>query len=77
MGRDNPADLFTKHLDRDTIERHCRRLNSEFPEGRAATAPTFHSSVAGWQIHDNHDTTTRHELAMLLPHASEAPDGYE
>ena len=39
LGRDNPADLYTKYLDWETIRRHCNRMSSEFDEGRAESAP--------------------------------------
>ena len=41
-GRDKPADLFTKHLDLDTIMRHCARMSALFEDGRAAAAPHLH-----------------------------------
>ena len=43
LGRDNPADLMTKYLDQNTIDRHSGFLHVEFPGGRASTAPTLHN----------------------------------
>ena len=55
LGRDNPADLFTKHLDWETIQRHCRRISSTFNEGRAETAPSLHLLRAIWEIDDEEE----------------------
>ena len=43
LGHGNPVDLFAKHLDWDTIQRHCEKLSVEFTDGRASTRPKFHS----------------------------------
>ena len=40
-GAENPADMFTKHVERALIERHMARLCLFFKEGRAASAPTI------------------------------------
>ena len=39
LGTDNPADLFTKYLDKATIHKALGAMNCEFREGRAAAAP--------------------------------------
>ena len=77
LGRDNPADLFTKYLDWDTISRHCQKINAEFPEGRAASAPTLHSLLAAWQLENEDDRESRNDLAMSLSTITEPPEGYE
>jgi hypothetical protein len=38
-GSENPADLLTKHLTRDVMDKHMGTLALERQEGRAATAP--------------------------------------
>jgi hypothetical protein len=38
-GTENPADLLTKHLPRETIDRHLTAVSMIRQEGRAATAP--------------------------------------
>jgi hypothetical protein len=38
-GAENPADLLTKHLPRETIDRHLTAVSAIRQEGRAATAP--------------------------------------
>ena len=46
LGKNNPADLFTKHLDVTTMERHTTTLEYKFIIGRAKEAPklcTIHS----------------------------------
>ena len=43
LGKLNPAALFTKYLDHNTIEQHVARLNYTFFEGRALEAPKLHN----------------------------------
>ena len=38
-GDDNPADLFTKHLNRDKMHRALQFMSCEFREGRSPIAP--------------------------------------
>ena len=42
LGKDNPADLFTKYLDEQTTNHHLRNLEYRFEGGRAEEAPQFH-----------------------------------
>ena len=42
LGKHNPADLYAKHLDVATIDRHTATLACEFTEGRAKEAPKLH-----------------------------------
>ena len=42
LGKDNPADLFTKHLDVKTMEHHMENLDYHKAIGRAAEAPKLH-----------------------------------
>ena len=42
LGKDNPADLFTKHLDMKTMEHHMENLDYHKTTGRAAEAPKLH-----------------------------------
>ena len=42
LGTNNPADLHTKHLDANTIEKHTKAMAYEFIEGRAKEAPKLH-----------------------------------
>ena len=39
LGTENPADAFTKYLDRQCMEAALKRMNLEFMEGRAKSAP--------------------------------------
>ena len=53
LGKDNPADLYTKYLDAETIHRHCRTIAAECTEGRAESAPELQNmlnlqSTAEW-----------------------------
>ena len=43
LGKQNPADLFTKYLDHNTIEQHVEKLNYVFSKGRAIEAPKLHN----------------------------------
>ena len=38
VGRDNPADFYTKHFDLDTIHRHSLHMSPALEGGSAATA---------------------------------------
>ena len=42
LGKLNPADLFTKHLDASTMDGHVRKLECEVAVGRAMEAPRLH-----------------------------------
>ena len=39
-GKDNPADLLTKHLSSDVLNKYVKFLNCEFREGRAESTPS-------------------------------------
>ena len=43
LGKDNPADLFTKYLDVSTIDHHMESLNFEDKAGRADETPKLHN----------------------------------
>ena len=58
LGTDNPADLMTKYLIAEVNERHCRRLDVQFTERRATTAPTIGRMTilkAVWEIDESHN----------------------
>ena len=42
-GKDNPADLMTKHLPAAEIEKHCEELSMARTGTRAETAPSLHA----------------------------------
>ena len=54
-GRDNPANLYTKYLDWDSIRRHSARVSADFMGGRALSAPELHEAKALWDT-DKLDT---------------------
>jgi len=64
-GHDNPADLFTKHLCADAMQRHVGALGLDFAGGRARSAPALSRVTEGtdlsyddqW-VDDNDDNTT-------------------
>ena len=39
LGSDNPADVFTKYVDRQTMEKAMHKINTVQQEGRPACAP--------------------------------------
>ena len=41
LGKNNPADIFTKHLGQDDLWRHCQAVGLERRDGRSAVAPTI------------------------------------
>lgn len=41
LGTNNPADLYTKHLDANTIEKHTKNMSYEFTGGRAKEVQHF------------------------------------
>ena len=41
LGADNPADMLTKHIIRDTMLKHMSRMGLKSEEGRAQSAPTI------------------------------------
>ena len=50
FGKLNPADLFTKHFDANTMDGHVRRLAFEVAEGRAMEAPKLHIIMCGKEV---------------------------
>ena len=38
LGAGNPADLLTKYLTKEVMERHCRKLEAKFESGRGGAA---------------------------------------
>ena len=49
LGRDNPADLYTKYLDWEPIRRHSEKISGKFEDGRAASASELHNLKAIWE----------------------------
>ena len=54
-GKENPADLMTKHLPKEEIVQHCKRMNVEFGEGRAKSAPTLNVLKAMYELEEVED----------------------
>ena len=48
LGKENPADLYTKYLDNMTMDRHVTNLDCKYTEGRASTAPQLHRISTSW-----------------------------
>ena len=71
LGRDDPADLYTKQLDWDTIMRHCSLMFAKFEDGRAEAAPELHNLRAAWEVDDEDDNKRLQLQAMqflMSPH---------
>ena len=77
LGTNNFADLYTKHLDACTIEKHTRTMVYEFIEGRAKEAPKLHVLQSDDQdpcqsvretcgaLNTNNSLTKRHRNQMV------------
>lgn len=48
LGKENPADLYTKHLDVSTMDRHVVKLECRYKDGRACAAPQLHTISISW-----------------------------
>ena len=44
LGSDNPADILTKHVTRDVMQKHMKNMGLRAEEGRANSAPTLQHS---------------------------------
>ena len=51
LGSKNPADILTKHVPGELLERHLETLNVEVRDGRAETAPELNSVIELLQWH--------------------------
>ena len=40
LGTENPADIFTKHVERELLDRYAALVNYKYMTGRASSAPT-------------------------------------
>ena len=40
-GEENPADAMTTHSAEETLNKHLKKLNTKFEDGRSTLAPTF------------------------------------
>ena len=48
LGKENPADLFTKHLDVSTMDKHVGKLECSYKDGRASAAPELYNLSKSW-----------------------------
>ena len=49
VGKNNPADLYTKYLVLSTSDAHVRTLDYQFVEGRSSEAPKLHFISHSWR----------------------------
>ena len=52
LGTENPADLMTKYLSREVIEKHMTKLGQEVREGRAEKGLAMQGSMPATEGHD-------------------------
>ena len=52
LGKDNPADLYTKYLDEKTIDHHLDTLQYRYQEGRSCEAPKSHAIATAEKIYE-------------------------
>ena len=74
LGAENPADLMTKHLDGQDIQKHFKKLGIQVRQGRAGAAPSLVKKHEASALED----TTRVSLAKALQRkerSSSAPPG--
>ena len=58
LGRDGPADLYTKYRDTTTMDHHTERMKCQYCEGRADEAPKLHllsKSLEEYLSGNNHE----------------------
>ena len=48
LGKENPADLYTKYLDAQTSDKHVTKLGCRYTAGRSSVAPQLHSLSKSW-----------------------------
>ena len=51
LGKENPADLFNKHLDIAIADKHVRKLQCRYIQGRVKLAPELHTMSRSWDDH--------------------------
>ena len=64
LGAENPADLLTKYLTAEVINRHCEKINTKFEEGRAEAAPqlsALYNSKALWELEEAESEEEPHD----------------
>ena len=74
LGSDNPADLMTKYLSVEILEKHSKCIEIEFAGGRANTAPALHNILctrALWQEEEPKDDA-ENDPDELLNHLQKA-----
>ena len=75
LGRDNPADLFTKYFDWETMKRHSPKRSLDYTDGRASSAPELHVLRAMWDTNLIREDTAA-QFSALSEATSEPLSGY-
>lgn len=70
LGRDNPADLCTKHIDWDTIARHSESVSATFEDGRATPARKLTMLKAIWEVEVDDDKEPIMEVTNCMTKSS-------
>ena len=69
LGKENPAELYTKHVDAATADKHVWKLNCKYIEGRSIIAPELHTLSTSW---DDYMRLQPLNYALQLESTSEA-----
>ena len=48
LGKENPADLYTKCLDVSTVDKHTNQLKCKYTSGRSNAAPEVYTTSMSW-----------------------------
>ena len=65
LGKDNPADFYTKHLDEKTSGHHTKTLAFKFKDGSAEEAPQFHGLSGSRDEHGDGGSVSECEWAKI------------
>ena len=71
LGRDNPADLFTKYVDQRTMDRHVETLKGRYVDGRPSCAPELHYLGLSWDQYNRGIEETKEERQDVRYHELE------
>ena len=66
LGKENPADLYTKFLDAATSNLHVKKLGYTYTRGRSTEAPQLHFVSQSWDEYRNGDVQEWCEWVQIL-----------
>ena len=69
LGKENQADLYIKHFDVATMDKHVNKLDCRYKIGRASAAPELHILSKSWSDYVSEQSTQgERELEEASPH---------